>query len=359
MNGAYRVQLKSNRISYDFEVKRKITMIRGDSGTGKTTMMNLLTQALGRVAGFQLICDVACAIVPLGDDWRSIVLSNSNRIYFIDETHNCFNDPKFAGTIKESDNYFVLICRDDYDSIPYSVNEIYEIKNSGKFNRLIPVFVQNEEAFSPTYIITEDSGAGYQFFNKSTNIHVDSAEGKSKIYSKVVTLPMNERLLIVIDGAAFGSNLSDLLELLERRFMHYCIFAPESFEFLLLSSPMFDFWFTGNTRLSNPEEYVRPKHFSWEQYFTDLLVEITRNLPCSYHKDRLNRCFSENCCCKDTHCDCFIADNKMKAILYRFGSHLNLWEAESQDKLSLDSNSEIHINAASFNNETVTKMDKF
>ena len=45
MKGRYRVIVQNNRLHYDFEIKRNITIIQGDSATGKTTLINMLRQA--------------------------------------------------------------------------------------------------------------------------------------------------------------------------------------------------------------------------------------------------------------------------------------------------------------------------
>lgn len=43
MKGKYQVIVQDKRIRYDFEIRRNITIIRGDSATGKTTLLELLT----------------------------------------------------------------------------------------------------------------------------------------------------------------------------------------------------------------------------------------------------------------------------------------------------------------------------
>ena len=44
MVGKHRVQIGDNTVRYDFVVSRNITIIRGDSGTGKTTLYNLIQE---------------------------------------------------------------------------------------------------------------------------------------------------------------------------------------------------------------------------------------------------------------------------------------------------------------------------
>ena len=65
MRGKHRVIVQNNRLHYEFEIKRNITIIRGDSATGKTTLINMLRQAenLGNSSGIEVSCDVPCRIL--------------------------------------------------------------------------------------------------------------------------------------------------------------------------------------------------------------------------------------------------------------------------------------------------------
>lgn len=42
MKGKYSVFVQNNRLRYEFTISRNITVIRGDSATGKTTLLDLL-----------------------------------------------------------------------------------------------------------------------------------------------------------------------------------------------------------------------------------------------------------------------------------------------------------------------------
>lgn len=43
MVGKYDIKVYNNRVSYHFVIKRNITIIQGDSGTGKTSLFNLIS----------------------------------------------------------------------------------------------------------------------------------------------------------------------------------------------------------------------------------------------------------------------------------------------------------------------------
>ena len=61
-------------------------------------------------------------------------------IVFIDECNSFVKSEDFAISIKESDNYFVIITRNDLPNLPYSVNEIYGIRESNKYAGLKQVY---------------------------------------------------------------------------------------------------------------------------------------------------------------------------------------------------------------------------
>jgi hypothetical protein len=117
------------------DIKRNITIIRGDSATGKTTLINLLESAavLGESSGVEVICDKPCRTLS-GMDWNLILANISEHIIFIDEENTFIKSKEFAAAVRQSDNYFVIVTREDLPNLPYSVDEIYGIHTSGRYN---------------------------------------------------------------------------------------------------------------------------------------------------------------------------------------------------------------------------------
>ena len=133
MKGLHKVIVQNNRLHYEFDIKRNITIIQGNSATGKTTLINMLRQAeyLGADCGFDVNCDVPCWILE-GRNWKVILESISKSIIFIDEENTFINTEEFASAIQNSDNYYVLITRENLYNLPYSVEEIYGLHSSRK-----------------------------------------------------------------------------------------------------------------------------------------------------------------------------------------------------------------------------------
>lgn len=92
MKGKYKVIVRNNKLHYEFEIKRNITIIQGDSATGKTTLINMLRQAenLGESSGVDVLSNVPCRILE-GVSWKLILQNTAGTIFFIDEENAFIN----------------------------------------------------------------------------------------------------------------------------------------------------------------------------------------------------------------------------------------------------------------------------
>lgn len=59
MKGKHRVVVSTKRLKYDFELRRNLTIIRGDSATGKTTLVDMIQDYVNNPSGtpVELVCD--------------------------------------------------------------------------------------------------------------------------------------------------------------------------------------------------------------------------------------------------------------------------------------------------------------
>ena len=301
MKGKYSVFVQNNRLRYEFTISRNITIIRGDSATGKTTLLDLLNayDRDGDSSGVLVKCDVPCVVIG-GQRWEENLQFIHNSIVFIDECNRFIKSEDFAVRVKESDNYFVIVTRDDLPNLPYSVKEIYGIRESGKYAGLKQVYnefyclygeVADAELAQESLVIAEDSNAGFEFFSGLCDEKIEciSANGKSNVF-KALQEHREERVLVIADGAAFGCEMEKVMQLIKigRRIVLY---LPESFEWLILNAGIFD---DSELKaiLNAPSEYVDSKEFfSWERFFTDLLVKKSRGTYLQYNKQSLNKAY--------------------------------------------------------------------
>ena len=137
MRGAHRVIVQNNRISYDFTIRRNITILRGDSATGKTVLVDMIREYFenGAASGVDLVCDRPCTVLS-GRLWLSQLAAMHDSIVFIDEGNDFILRDDFTAVIQKADNYYVIVAREGIPSLPYSIEEIYGIRNSGKYGTL-------------------------------------------------------------------------------------------------------------------------------------------------------------------------------------------------------------------------------
>jgi hypothetical protein len=80
-------------------------------------------------------------------------------------------------------------------------------------------------------------------------------------------------------------------------------FLPESFEFLLLHSKIFENDIVVQDILKNPVENIESKYTSGEQFFTQVLKDAMGRLGLRYNKSTLSRCFVDRCCNRYNKCN--------------------------------------------------------
>ena len=71
MKGKHSIVVRNRRVQFALELERNITVIRGDSATGKTTMLGMLRdyEELGAQSGVAVQCDKPCRTLT-SRDWE-------------------------------------------------------------------------------------------------------------------------------------------------------------------------------------------------------------------------------------------------------------------------------------------------
>ena len=285
MIGKYDIEVVTRKVDYQLTVERNITILRGNSATGKSTLYRAIKQFEndGRASGIKLTCDRPCVILE-GKNWENDLKEIKQSIVFVDEGAKFINTEEFATAIKKSDNYYVLITRQDLGNLPYSIHEIYELDTNRIGNRMFckqqQIYKSNNIAQNAiiSKIVTEDSKTGYEFYNeyaKTHNIQCEHADGKTNVSKKIVNKNNSQTTLIIVDGAAYGSEMNNTMILINS-IPGYILFTPESFEWLLLNSNILNEPYITEV-LKAPYNYIESSEFfSWEKYFTDLLNKATK-----------------------------------------------------------------------------------
>ncbi len=313
MRGEHQVVVRNNKVQIKLDIRRNLTVLQGNSATGKTTLLELIDafDQLGPDSGVLVSCDVPCKVLS-GRNWQRDLTCIENSIVFIDEDNAFMRTYDFAHAARHSSNYYVLVAREALPQLPYSVDEIYGLKNTNRASSKYPAYsrvyastyrIYTDGEFvgeRPQLVVVEDSNSGFDFFSalcKTSGVRCVSAHGKTNIYD-VVREAGERDVLVIADGAAFGPEMAFVDSL--RRFKSIKLFLPESFEWLVLRSGLFA---DAEVRqmLLNPADYIESStFFSWEQFFTAELVECARDTYLAYSKSRLN--------------EAYLSDKSMKAI---------------------------------------------
>ena len=307
MIGKQNIKVSNQKVHFNFDLIRNITVIRGDSATGKTTLISMLSdyEEQGKQSGVTVKCNKPCRVLT-SKDWEIRLENIKDSIVFIDEGNKFIKSTDFARAIRNSDNYYVIITRENLNNLPYSVEEIYEMNTKRHSVKLGKVYngirrfysdinTQNFSITNADTIITEDSNSGYEFFlhiADEKGIYCISAHGKSNLFNILATA--NQKVTVIADGAAFGSEIDRICKLQDLNPGKITLYLPESFEWLILKSNVLGMQDIQEI-LDTPENYIDSAvYFSWEQFFTELLSEKTKGTYMQYSKEHIAKFYLQD-----------------------------------------------------------------
>lgn len=300
MKGRFSLEIESRRVIYQLSLERKVTVIKGNSGTGKTSMIRILSDyvELGKDSGVHIrkSSDYDIKILENRTDWHQELEQAHNCIMFVDEDVRYLYDKNFQSVFQGADCYIVIISRSGmFQQLPYAISSIYELqtRKNGKTSvvQMYRIYHERFEESSASHVITEDSNAGYEMMQKVFTCPVDSANGNSNVlHCLVQCLADYPKIAVLVDGAAFGGYISAVMKLSRIR-NNVTVLAPESFEYLLLKTYAFEKF--AADELTYTWKYCDSRYFlTWERYFTDLLAKIAeQNYGFQYSKRKLHTFF--------------------------------------------------------------------
>ena len=308
MVGKYHLRIENKKVRYDLDIKRKFTVIRGNSAMGKTYLRDIVLNKETIVT-----CKLRVTVLPTQKDDYVDTLEKSNRLIIIDEDVDDMDTKEFADLLKDSNNYFIIFSRLKLAFLPISLEEIYEFTSITKYNNMNVPFTLttlksmyndiDTSKIIPDLLITEDEKSGYQFFSNILDIDCVSAMGNSKVKVKLLEILKNcnyKCIFIIVDGAAFGAFVDEIFDTIDHYNIDIFILAPESFEYLLLKAGAVR---CNNKLLDETYDYCDKKHFlqecpnfdlgknklvSWEQFYTAYIQYLSRgNKDTEYAKSIL------------------------------------------------------------------------
>ena len=139
MRGKIKIQIKNRHITFNFTLERNVTILTGDSGTGKTKLINMVRNysELGEQSGVILKCSKPCLVLS-NANWETILENTHESIVFVEESTPFLSSYEFAKAIQGSDNYYVLVTREPLCNL-YSIDAYWKIHKNGakpKFEKI-------------------------------------------------------------------------------------------------------------------------------------------------------------------------------------------------------------------------------
>lgn len=130
MTGTKTIDIKTMRYSYHLELTRKITLLRGDSGTGKTTLVTDISNA-GLGDRLQIHSENELITFKPTESLSRIlstISSTDTAICIFDEDCDFLTSKEFADAVNTSGNYFLLITRKLLTWIPTGADSVVELQ---------------------------------------------------------------------------------------------------------------------------------------------------------------------------------------------------------------------------------------
>lgn len=326
-----KVKIKNNVLKYDLCLERRISIIKGNSGSGKTTIFELITGIKRNKRG--ILESTLPIVLGHNDMWETDLEKNQNCILMYDEFKD-FSSKKFncmTHILPEKNIYLVIIVREDSlktlnAGFSFSVDSIYKLNFNEKTRTITNVAYYDypvDNMSRPDIILVEDSTAGFAFFKrlfKNTKV-VAATNGKSSICKDLKDLSNDyKNILVLVDLDAFGCHMYKFNDAFR---YSSCVVRfvdkYECFEYFLLTTNLVNHIDEVQKVLASPDEYANDAN-SWENYFEELLQKVIyHKLYKQGHSSKLNVCYVKDCdeCNekKRANCDRVLLGNKFKELL--------------------------------------------
>lgn len=210
------IKIRNREISYDFEFKQKFLFIRGDSGIGKTSLIQL-------VADYNLNPD---AISCEGDTNIRVLISKNDLveqglIFFLDENSPLLVESQSASLFNASNNYFVIITRSrKFNGFKTGLDSIVTMLPGPDGTHTIEPAYPRKEHLNKLgdRIVCEDAKSGKQFLEKVLSTSVDSAGSKDRFgiaLRKLKSRYKESEFTIVYDRAGISFSYADQMDYLK------------------------------------------------------------------------------------------------------------------------------------------------
>lgn len=290
MVGKYYLKIWNKWIQYELQFERRISVLKGNGGTGKSTLIDLIAEYLRYHSRTGVHADTNIKDMHVlhynTDNWVSLLREHHESVFFADEDFPYLTTAEFNDELSASGSYLVCVSRENMGRLSYAIDSVYYLKSDIQghktYTRMYNMYVDEHCSMKPVRVITEDLKSGHDIIEHIVNVDVISAGGNANVQNTVKE-HVGVALYVIVDGAAYGQFISGLLAICDK-YKNIKVLAPECFEWLLLNSYAFVRYLTDE--LTATYKYADSiKYGTWENYYEDLL----RSLVQRFYKGHYNK----------------------------------------------------------------------
>lgn len=131
--------------SVEIPINNKVTILTGDSATGKTKLIRFIKLLLSDSAEIKQtsidnVCNKVIVCESKDDVLRLIDEKVCNKIIIIDRFDIMSSDKKIIEFMKESSNIFIVAAHKDFDQCGYSTDSMLGLKHDGVHYKAYKLF---------------------------------------------------------------------------------------------------------------------------------------------------------------------------------------------------------------------------
>lgn len=235
------ILIRNAKLSYDFCITSKFLVIKGDSGTGKSKLWEMVRSYNIEPDAVECLGYEKLQAIEVVSELET-VRHTAGIVYFIDEFSPIFRHPDRGRIFMDSENYFVIIRRSmKLNDLPIGLDDFVYLKDGKAF----PVYPKQERlTYAGKTLLCEDSGSGYEFLKAvvGRKAEVICACGRDR-FLKSIRKISSKSVTIVYDRAGISTAYEYLqakISIYEKDLnIRFSEIDWDSFESYILESPAY------------------------------------------------------------------------------------------------------------------------
>lgn len=253
----------NKKLEFVLTIKSKVTILRGDSATGKTTLIDNVGINRKNLNNKGIVVYNPRSNVDVMTFARS--LDRNTIVFFDEDAVKLLVKDKILNKLWHMPLYFIFATRKRLYCIDYSYTDCYVMKTKNNLCEALRETRSFGKLPKDTHYVCEDSNSGFQYFS-------DRLQSVLTMHGVRNCVKFANKGTLILDGAASGKYIAKL------QYLKAKLYLPPSFEWLLLKH------YTGR-KASEFLELYTADFLTMEQFYTSLC--ISGFLPFKYTKSKL------------------------------------------------------------------------